>query len=540
MIILATLLAMQCSGGACPNPCTQCTFQPVQGTDPTTSEYQDLFTQIAQRQGASDLPSIGNLENGANRDSTAANFACTLMPAIGAVESGIEEFCGGDGLTVISFDCGFGVMQVTSGASSYPGIESRADINIAAGADILSQKWNDDADFGGHFGDSDPGIIESWYFAVWAYNGFVYSNNPNNPNLPANRPPFNGPASLSRGSYPYQELVWGFVEFPLNSMWQSIPISYPTDIPNQSGLFSVSLPLPANAHRDDCVEVCPPSGCPPQDQRTLFVDDQDTTFNVTGAVTDQTTGGFRDHFLSAATAPAGAPTVVAHFAGLAPSSGTFDFAGFVPLDPADCTDVHVVVHGRGAAKEFSLDQSVPGGDFTSLGSVVLEQGQLVTVDVDNGTSDPDTTHVIGVDAFRFTWTGDGAVAAGGSCSDDVDCAGDAICINAACADGCETAGCPSSSSCDPSTGLCASEGEGEQSGEGEGAQSGEGEGGGERVVVTQPRPACSCSSSSASVPSRASLALSFALGALGLATLASRRKPPRRQESKCGSLLDRA
>jgi hypothetical protein len=510
-VVVASFIATQCSGGACPNPCTQCTFQPVQGTDPTTSEYEDLFKQIAQRQGASDLPSIGNLENGANRNPTPANFACTLMPAIGAVESGIEEFCGGNGLTVISFDCGFGVMQVTSGAANYPGIESRADINIAAGADILSTKWNDDADFGGHFGDSDPGIIESWYFAVWAYNGFVYSNNPNNPNLPANRPPFNGPASLSRGSYPYQELVWGFVQFPLNAMWQSIPISYPTDIPNQSGLFSVSLPLPANAHRDDCVEQCPPSGCPPQDQRTLFVDDEDTTFNVTGPVTDEATGGFRDHFYSASPAPAGSPTVVAHFAGLAPSSGTFDFAGFIPIGAADCTDTHVVVHARGAPKTFSLDEDVTGGDFRSLGSVVLEQGQVVTVEVDNGTSD--NVHAVGIDAFRFTWTGDGAVAIGDSCTDDVDCAGDAICVSGVCAAGCETAGCPPSSACDPGTGLCS----GGAAGEGEGeAHAGEGEG--ERVVVTPPRAACTCSSSSSS----SSPAFGFAAIALALAVLRAR------------------
>ena len=126
---IVVVIAAQCSGPACPNPCTQCAFQPQQGTDPTAAEYQDLFKQIATRSGAPDLPSIGNLKNGPNRDSTAANFACTLMPAIASVESSIEEFCGGNGPTVISFDCGFGVMQVTSGAASYPGIQARADIN---------------------------------------------------------------------------------------------------------------------------------------------------------------------------------------------------------------------------------------------------------------------------------------------------------------------------------------------------------------------------------------------------------------------------
>ncbi|HEY4221669.1 MAG TPA: hypothetical protein VGO62_10005, partial [Myxococcota bacterium] len=313
----------------------------------------------------------------------------------------------------------------------------RADINIAAGADIIAAKWNDDGDFGGHFGDSDPSFLESWYFAVWAYNGFIYGNNPNNPDFPANRPPFHGPASLSRGSYPYQELVWGFLQFPLNKggvdMWTGVPVSYPDDVPNQSGLFSVSLPLPQPAHADDCVEQCPPIGCPPADQRTLFLDDADASFTISGDANVDASGGFRDQFRDAAIAPAGAPTVRAHFQGTAPSSGTFDVAAFIPLDPATCTDVHVVVHGLGSALTLSSDQSALGGDFHSLGPVALRQGDVVSVDVDNGTSDSDATHRVGIDAFRFTWLGDGAVAAGGSCGSDVDCAGDDVCASGTCA-----------------------------------------------------------------------------------------------------------
>jgi hypothetical protein len=264
MIALAAsvsiFIAAQCSGAACPDPCTACAFDPVSGTNSDADAIMELFTTIAQRQGAEDLPAIDNIETGPARERTDAEFPCRLLPAIGATESSITQFCTESGLTVISFDCGFGIMQVTSGAASYPGIQSREDINVAAGADILAEKWNGNESFGGQFGDSDPTILESWYFAVWAYNGFVYSNNPNNPDKPTNRPPFNGPSSLSRGSYPYQELVWGYLHNPEERdgelMWDAIEVSYPDNIPDQSGLFSVQLDLPELTHTDPCVDNC--------------------------------------------------------------------------------------------------------------------------------------------------------------------------------------------------------------------------------------------------------------------------------------------
>jgi hypothetical protein len=407
-LVVASFIAAQCSGAACPSPCTACAFQPVSGTNGSVTELQDLFRTIAQRQGAQDLPSIDNIETGPDRTRTGAEFPCRLLPAIGATESSILQFCEESGLTVISFDCGFGIMQVTSGAAGYPGLEERADINVAAGADILATKWNGNESFGGSFGDSDPSIVESWYFAVWAYNGFVYGNNPNNPNKPANRPPFRSPSSLSRGSYPYQELVWGYLRFPLEKdgmlMWEPLEVSYPTNIPDQSGLFSENLALPEPSHTDACEEVCPPEGCPPPELRTLFLDDADPTFTVTGDVELHADGGFRDAFRSAGLAPVDAPTVVARWEGTAPSTGVFDFGAFVPLAPADCTDVQIAVSSLGTTQTFSLNQNVPGGFFQVLGQVVLAEGRPVVVDVTNGTNDGDVAgHRLGLDAFRFTW-----------------------------------------------------------------------------------------------------------------------------------------
>jgi len=48
--------------------------------------------------------------------------------------------------------------------------------NIEYGADILLSKWNATP----HIGDGDPNKLENWYFALWAYNGWVTYNNPSN------------------------------------------------------------------------------------------------------------------------------------------------------------------------------------------------------------------------------------------------------------------------------------------------------------------------------------------------------------------------
>lgn len=407
--VLASLVASQCSGAACPDPCTNCTWQPVSGANGSVDEVRTLFRSIAQRQGPGDLPEIDAVETGPSRTPTAAEFPCRLLPAIGATESSILQFCEASGLTVISFDCGFGIMQVTSGASSYPGIESRADINVAAGADILAQKWNGDGNFGGRFGDSDPSFVESWYFAVWAYNGFVYRNNPNNPSFPANRPPFHGPSSLSRGSYPYQELVWGYLEFPLvksgEAVWEGLAVTYPDrkSIPNQEGLFSEDVALPQPAHPDPCVAVCPAEGCPPTELRTLILDDADANFQINGEVQEHQVGGFRDRFLSAALAPSGAPTVTARYEGVAPSTGLFDLGAYIPLDPATAEDVRITVRALGSSTSFSLNQNVSGGFFQGVGEIVLGEGRPVVVEITNDSSDTNPEHRVGMDALRFQW-----------------------------------------------------------------------------------------------------------------------------------------
>ncbi len=113
----------------------------------------------------------------------------TLLKSVVWVES---EFAhahgdvpwGGVGQVSRSFDCGFGLGQITSGMENYAGSPSVKQalvgthflFNVAEAARMLAQKWNDE--FVPIAGDGDPASLEDWYYTVWAYNGLFYTNHP--------------------------------------------------------------------------------------------------------------------------------------------------------------------------------------------------------------------------------------------------------------------------------------------------------------------------------------------------------------------------
>lgn len=151
-------------------------------------------------------------------------------------------------------DCGYGVAQVTDGMrlgqTSLTPNQQRAiavdyATNIAAGLRILEQKWNQTYAAGILINDADPSNIENWFAAVWAYNtgmnpqaitggtgctpspsctdsrgnwGLGWTNNPANPDYPANREPFlnNDPDDARHPQHwPYSEKVIGWAAFPI-------------------------------------------------------------------------------------------------------------------------------------------------------------------------------------------------------------------------------------------------------------------------------------------------------------------------------------
>lgn len=160
------------------------------------------------------------------RADASATIPAQLLYAIAWIESKIamapfDVDWGTLGPPLLSPDCGYGIMQITSTIHNDGGLPSRYEAlagshfayNIAAGARILAEKWNED--YFPVVGESDPSFIESWYFALWAYNGWAWINHPGNPTYDPGRQPYDCDADRSDyWDYPYQERVLGCVINP--------------------------------------------------------------------------------------------------------------------------------------------------------------------------------------------------------------------------------------------------------------------------------------------------------------------------------------
>ncbi len=205
----------------------------------------------------------------ANRVAGAPFIPAALLKAIAWTESTMTQAAravpfDSAGPAQISFDCGHGIMQVTTGMTTPLGTDGtpsarQASIathfayNIARGAQILAEKWNaapDQIPVAGIDTNSDPAILENWYFAVWAYNGFTgpganISNHPADPQFAAwPRPAFTCDGTQSRNRYPYQELVWGCMARPEvrngAPIWRAQPATLP-DLTNQVMARALSM-----------------------------------------------------------------------------------------------------------------------------------------------------------------------------------------------------------------------------------------------------------------------------------------------------------
>ena len=189
-------------------------------------------------------------------DSSIRQLPVELLRSIAWVESGITmgsrsvPFASrGDAL--ISFDCGHGVMQVTTGMTVPLGSDGQPSAtqvsvvthyayNVARGAAILADKWNrapQTLPIVGADTDSKPQLIENWYYAVWAYNGFsgpgaIKSNHPSDPLFGGwPRAHYLCDGTQSRNRYPYQELVWGCMAHPPTpddgQLWTPVDVTLP-------------------------------------------------------------------------------------------------------------------------------------------------------------------------------------------------------------------------------------------------------------------------------------------------------------------------
>ncbi|MFF4761079.1 SGNH/GDSL hydrolase family protein [Streptomyces sp. NPDC001292] len=152
-------------------------------------------------------------------------------------------------------DCGYGVTQVTDGmrlpgkgqptmtVTQQEAVALDYAANIAAGVNILTEKWNQTRADGLIINDGHPRYIENWFYALWAYNsgyypqssagttsgkwGVGWTNNPANPLWKENRKPFlegsDGGDDYSHAAHPqdwpYEEKVIGWAARPISAMF---------------------------------------------------------------------------------------------------------------------------------------------------------------------------------------------------------------------------------------------------------------------------------------------------------------------------------
>ena len=205
----------------------------------------------------------------------------SLLKAIAHIESNTAQadhtvYWGATGPTKVSFDCGHGIMQITSGMTSpaddgWPSTEqalvsTHYMYNVARGAAILATKWNTAPQSRPVVGNGNPRIVEDWYYAIWSYNGFAGVNNPLNYSWP--RVGYScGSAGdgygHNRGNYPYQELAYGCMARPPfvngDRLWTPQAASLPNlgdpavrdalgHFPNSS---QMDMPSPVPTHQDN-------------------------------------------------------------------------------------------------------------------------------------------------------------------------------------------------------------------------------------------------------------------------------------------------
>ena len=246
---------------------------------------------------------LPDVETGTRGARTAGSPALppTLLKAIAWVESRMTMAISGvafssTGPALVSFDCGHGIMQITTGMTLPLGSDPSADRhfatdrqasvathfahNVARGAALLAQKWNEAPDrrpVAGTDTGSDPALVENWYYAVWGYNGFtgpgsIDSNHPADPGFSWPRPAYRCNGEQSRMDYPYQELVWGCLARPPivggAPLWDAIQATLPdlTDPrffePLSPSAFrfpfsSMDIPTPRPEHADPPPAVAP-------------------------------------------------------------------------------------------------------------------------------------------------------------------------------------------------------------------------------------------------------------------------------------------
>jgi hypothetical protein len=255
-----------------------CKETAVAGVQPYPDQLAGSFESAGLNMLANQGPGMVQIYQGYPEPKKISPYVpCILLKAIGYTESNWKQYetaegapliYGEAGVTNISFDCGYGIMQITTGMNGRPTatadpkfdsqrVAAEPAYNISTGALFLINKWNKAP----YIGENNPYIVEDWYFAVWAYNGWGWVNNPNK-NCPTDnpicssgfnpfRPPYDG-STTPRSWYPYQELVWGFAAHPPKFNNQPFWTAQELTLPDRKVM---ATPIPTWVPRSDPAHV---------------------------------------------------------------------------------------------------------------------------------------------------------------------------------------------------------------------------------------------------------------------------------------------
>ena len=181
-----------------------------------------------------------------------------ILFGIAFQESGWREY-GSDGQTLVSGDGGIGIMQLTGAtAAAFDVNRLASDIayNIDSGAKVLSGKW----DITPVIGDNDRAKLENWYYAIWAYNGFI-----------------------ANSAYPGKILDW-IANCP-NGQWQNAVVTPPTpsQIASMGTIPNTPTPIHVDANYDGIIDGDGGGGDPhPTPYLTVSESDTATTEGQAG------------------------------------------------------------------------------------------------------------------------------------------------------------------------------------------------------------------------------------------------------------------
>lgn len=254
--------------------CTTCPQPASSGRQPYPTEMAVMFLNAGTNRMGNNGPNLPKIWKGYTSPQEINGYVpCILLKAIAYTEStGWKQFVanyGVTGNTLISADCGYGVMQITSGMGGGLGFDPQLvarepAYNIGTGAKLLIDKWNA---LNYYIGENNPYVVEDWYYSVWAYNSWGWVNNPNNQSkFPANRGTWQcgqNPSQI-RANYPYQELIWGCAANPPSFngvlLWNATNLTFPPSSlfpTTETGAYPAHIDTPMPSHSSCSVNFLP-------------------------------------------------------------------------------------------------------------------------------------------------------------------------------------------------------------------------------------------------------------------------------------------